>query len=440
MSKPALACAVAAAVLAATAVAEQRVGLALAVVLLLVAAAGATGAARRPSPVLGALAVALAVQPLIRDAGWVVALDVAAALVAGAAAVARPGRWSSVARTVAAPWRLVAGSAVVVRTLDALRPRATAGRVRPVARGLVLAAALTAIFGALFANADSAFAEVMGNTINVHLDGGVLIWRAVLALAFLATAGAVWRAGAAPVVGPPPAPRWVIGRTELLVALTAVVALFAAFVAVQLRVLFGGAAYVRTTTGLGYGDYARHGFVQLLLVATLTLAVVAVAARTRDRAVRGLLGALCVLTLVVLASAYHRLELVQDAYGITRVRLAGDAIVFWIVMVLGLVLASGLWPALARRLPGLLTGLSLASVLTFSLVNPDGRIAASAVDRAAAGKAVDARYLEGLSADALPGLSRLPARERAGVVARVRERLARPDGLAGANLSRARAR
>jgi CheY-like chemotaxis protein len=35
-----------------------------------------------------------------------------------------------------------------------------------------------------------------------------------------------------------------------------------------------------------------------------------------------------------------------------------------------------------------------------------------------AGKAVDAGYLEGLSADALPGLSRLPARERAGVVAR----------------------
>ena len=96
------------------------------------------------------------------------------------------------------------------------------------------------------------------------------------------------------------------------------------FVAVQLRVLFGGAGYVRATTGLGYGEYARHGFVELLLVASLTLAVIAVAAaRSRDRVVRALLGVLCVLTLVVMASAQHRLDLVEDAYGATRVRYAG---------------------------------------------------------------------------------------------------------------------
>ena len=59
--------------------------------------------------------------------------------------------------------------------------------------------------------------------------------------------------------------------------------LFALFVAVQLRVLFGGAAYVQRTTGLGYGEYARQGFVQLLAVAALTLTVIGVAARRRDR-------------------------------------------------------------------------------------------------------------------------------------------------------------
>lgn len=235
-------------------------------------------------------------------------------------------------------------------------------------------------------------------------------------------------------------PRWLIGRTELLLALSAVVVLFAAFVAVQLRVLFGGAGYVRATTGLGYGEYARHGFVQLLLVATLTLGVIAVAARSRDRAVRALLGVLCLLTLVVLASAQHRLDLVEDAYGATRVRLAGHAIVLWTAAIFALVLAAGLRPALARRLPQVATALSLASVLAFSLLNPDARIARSAVDRADAGKPIDVDYLADLSADALPALRELPAWERGAVVPRVRARLTRSDGLAGANLARARAR
>jgi hypothetical protein len=440
LSKPALACALAAAVLAATAVAEQRVGLALTLVLLLVIAAGVLGAEQRPSPLLVVLAGALALQPLLRDARWVVALDLFAALVAGAAAVSHAGRWARLAWTVLAPFRLVAGSAVVVRTLEALRPKLAEGRVRPLARGLVLAAALTALFGSLFASADSAFADVVGTTVDLHLDGGPLLWRGVLALLFLACAGALCRAGVAPEVGPAGPPRRLIGRTELLFALGAVVALFAAFVAVQLRVLFGGADYVQETTGLGYGEYARHGFSQLLLVATLTLGVIAVAARTPDRAVRALLGALCVLTLVVLLSAHHRLDLVEDAYGATRVRLAGEALVLWISAVFGLVLLAGLRPALARHLPAVVTTLTLGGVLAFSLSNPDGRIARSAVERAAAGQRVDTWYLAHLSADALPTLRELPAREGDSVVADVRARLARPDGLAGLNVSRARAR
>jgi hypothetical protein len=53
-------------------------------------------------------------------------------------------------------------------------------------------------------------------------------------------------------------------------------------------------------------------------------------------------------------------------------------------------------------------------VLAFSLNNPGGRIAARAVDRAAGGRALDAVYLEGLSADALPALeAHAPATARA---------------------------
>jgi hypothetical protein len=180
--------------------------------------------------------------------------------------------------------------------------------------------------------------------------------------------------------------------------------------------------------------------VQLLVVAVLTLAVVGVAARRPDRGVRGLLGALCVLTLVVLVSAYHRLELVEDAYGLTRVRYTGDAVVAWFVVMFGLVLAAGLHRRVARTMPRAATIITLVGVLTFSLSNPDGRIAHSAVDRAASGRPLDVEYLADLSADALPTLEGLPEPERDMVVGVVRDRLTRPDGIAGANLSRARAR
>ena len=51
-------------------------------------------------------------------------------------------------------------------------------------------------------------------------------------------------------------------------------ALFLAFVAVQVTVLFGGNDYVLRTAGLTYAEYAREGFWQLIAAGTLTLGVV----------------------------------------------------------------------------------------------------------------------------------------------------------------------
>jgi hypothetical protein len=228
---------------------------------------------------------------------------------------------------------------------------------------------------------------------------------------------------------------------ELVIALAALLALFAGFAAVQLRVLLNGAEYVRSTTGLGYGEYARHGFVQLVAATALTLAVVAfTAARRRDRLIRGQLAALCLLTLVALAGAVHRLDLVQQAYGLTRVRYAGYALLTWITVILVLTLAAGAHRGLARRLPHVMTVLTLSGALLFSLSNPDSRIADRAVQRAVDGRPVDTAFLSGLSADALPALMRLPGAERTAVVPVLRDRLRRPDGITGLNLSRRRAR
>ncbi len=458
MPRSALACALAAAAAAALAVAEQRIGLALSAALLLVLTAGALSARDRraaapedhddPAPVAlrllpGALAVGLALQPVLRDAGWVVAVSVAAALVAGAAACAPARSWPRVLGVAVAPARLVAGNVVVARTVRALLPDAAGGRARhgaPVARGVAAAAALLATFGGLFAAADPAFANVADDLLTYEWDPARALWRVALALLFLGAAGALARVSARRAAPQEPRAPWVPAHTELAIVLAALTALFAVFVGVQLRVLFGGAAYVGRTTGLGYGEYARQGFGTLLFACALTLALVGVAARREGRVVRALLGALCGLTLVVLVSAHLRLGLVEGAYGFTRARFAGHVVVLWLGAVFVLVIAAGAHRRLAAAAPRVVLPATLAALLVLALANPDGRIATSAVERFARTGELDVNALSQLSADALPAIARLPSAPENLVADSLRARLRRPDGPAGLNLARARAR
>src|SRR3954469_20572944 len=116
ISRPALSCALAAGVVASTAVAYQRVGLALSFALLLVVATGALAAGR---PTIIVLAAALALQPVLRDAGRVVAVDVAAAVLATAVAVGGHATWPELRRALL---RLFAGTAVLAKAARGLVP------------------------------------------------------------------------------------------------------------------------------------------------------------------------------------------------------------------------------------------------------------------------------------------------------------------------------
>jgi hypothetical protein len=211
---------------------------------------------------------------------------------------------------------------------------------------------------------------------------------------------------------------------------------------VQVTTLFGGHDHVLATAGLTYAEYARSGFFQLAAVGGLTLAVVAGAARWSridERVVRVLLAVLCVLTLVVLASALRRLGLYQDAFGATRLRFLVGVQLVWLGAVFVVLLVAG---AVGGRawLPRALVALSGLTAIGFAASNPDGRIAETNVERHAETGRVDARYLRTLSADALPAVARLPPERAACAIGDVRGRLRWDDGLAGANFSRARAR
>lgn len=427
--------------------ARAGLGVVLVAVALAVAAALAGGAPDRArSAGLGVLALGLAASAAFRDAGWVVAGELVAAVVLGSIAMSVPRHWRAIAiASVAAVLRLPSGARRVAQGAAAGLSAGPTGRALAIGRALVLTGSLSAIFGALFASGDRAFAQLAGDVLPDSLPLDDLPARLIVFGLVMSFAGGLAQAAA---VADEPAGRPLLrlGRLEWLLALGALNALFALFVGVQLAVLLGGDEYVRDTAGLTYAQYARAGFAQLVVVAALTLGVVASALRwaraerARDALIlRALLGALCVLTLVVLASALHRLGLYEEAYGFTRLRLAVHALLLFGGVLFVLVvaaLASGRRDWLARAT----VVLCALAALAFWLGDPDRRIASHNVERYESTGRIDLVYLSGLSADAVPALLRLapPLRERA--LARLRERLAGADGLAAANRARARAR
>jgi hypothetical protein len=448
-----VAAALVAGLLGAVAVEGEQIGLGVVLCGLAAGAAGRLGRARLDgwSCVHAALAVALLLVALLRDAAWVVVPTVFASAAFASLAFAGGRSWAGVAAGLGrvAP-QLAPGTAALAQ---ALVRRIPVGRgAAPALRGAGIAAILLSVFGVLFASGDAAFAHLAGEALPSADSLGALpvqtFWflAAAAVAAALATVRPAREGEAEAAHTPDDRPATGLRPAEWGIALGALVALFAAFVAVQATVLFGKDEHVLDTAGLTYAAYAREGFVQLLVASALTLAVLAAAlhwARTETRSqrlvLRALLGGLGLLTLVVLASAAHRLDLYEDAFGATRARLAAGAIIAWLGVLLWLVLV-GIGSNRFRWLPracALVTGLAF---LGFGLSNPDGRIAERNIERLARTGDVDRHYLGTLSADAVPALAKAPRELRGEALHDQARRLEADEGWGGLNRSRERAR
>lgn len=427
------AAAVAAALTAAAILPGEPLGIGVPLVAVLVAVTAATTVRPRVDAlVFGSLALALAAVPAFRDAGWVVALDLAAVWLLACAAVSGP-----TATAVFAPL-------LRLRELPLLVPAPPTGAA-PALRGALFGSLLVVPFGALFWTADAAFAELLASAplpSPSSLPGRALALAAVfLAAVSLALAARRPLRAAAPRVRRRPSP-WEWG-----IPLALLDVLFLVFVVVQLAVLFGGHAHVLETAGLTYAEYARQGFWQLLAAATLTLGVVgapALVVETPTRAhrllLRLLLGLLCALTIVILASAVHRLALYEEAFGLTRSRLFAETFALWLGGLFGLLVLAGVAPLVRWQLPRIAVGATAAALLAFSSANPDGLIAERNLERWRETGRIDLAYLQGLSADAAPMLAELPPSLRRRTLAPLAARLARGDRWSSFNLARERAR
>ncbi len=360
-----------------------------------------------------ALCVLLAATVVVRDADWIVVLCV---LAGGALCVAGLVNGRTVPAFVLAgiAWPLAALRGLPwlgrsVRTVTGHGNRAAALRT------VVWSLLGVVVFGLLFASADAVFAEWAGAVVpDMQLD--TLVLRAFITVAVGGVVlAATYLALNPPSIGPGAGPgRPVAHRYEWLAPVLLVDVVFLVFLGAQATVIFGGHDYLERTTGLTYAEYVHEGFGQLTVATALTLLVVWAAVRKAPRTtssdlawLRGSLGLLCVMTLVVVASALYRMHVYQEAYGFTELRLLVDVFEGWLGLLVIGVMAAGL-TLRAAWLPraALLSGAGL--LLLLAAVNPDAWIAQRNLDRYDETGQVDWSYLQGLSADAVPVLATLP--------------------------------
>ena len=331
----------------------------------------------------------------------------------------------------------------------ALRVVGTGGRTPAIVRTVVVSLIALGVFGALFASADALFKtwidvlvpSLSFNDLVTRIFVGCLVFAVTLGAAYLALSPSRVESTRRPV----PA---LGNRFEWLIPVLLVDAVFVLFLVAQATAVFGGHDYVESTTGLTYADYVHQGFGQLTIATLLTLFVVWAAARKVkedpvDRLwMRISLGLLCVLTLVVVGSALHRMNLYQEAYGFTTLRLTVDVFEGWLgVVVLLVMVVGGLGHG--RWLPRLALVTGAVAVLGLAAINPDAWVAGRNIDRFETTGNLDIYYLQGLSADAAPVIAeRLPADVAACALIRQVEDdpygYARDSGPLGWNLGRSR--
>lgn len=421
----------------------------LLVALTTMAAIAASRTASRPSPTstgerwwrggAGCTALALVAVAALRDAAWLVVLCLAVATALGSFALAGGTTWRGLARGLAA----LPGAGVW-----ALLPRngpggTTSRRWWRITIGLGSGVVLVVVFGLLFRSADPAFARLLeGWTQSLPRVVSGLALAGILALGAIRLA----RTPAAADTTPSASERNTRGLTEWLIPLVMLDALFAVFVTTQVPRLFAGKEYVLGRSGPDYADFARDGFAQLAVVTVLTLGVVIalslVAGRTtaRERALlRGFGGALCVLTLVIVASALTRLMLYVDAYGFNGPRLVGFAVELWLGLVFVLILIAGMSPR-ARWLPRTVAAAGVCVLLGMAVINPEAMMARTHMDRVEDGYPLDIAFLSQLSADAIDEIDTLPEPARSCALRRLSQQLEQPDPWYGLNVSRQHAR
>ncbi|MGI9077107.1 MAG: DUF4153 domain-containing protein [Gemmatimonadaceae bacterium] len=289
-----------------------------------------------------------------------------------------------------------------------------ARRSLPAVRGAALAVPVVVVFALLLANADPLFASLrdgVWETITQWVAVPKIVFFIGLLTIVLGAYGFAARGAAlgTPTLDAALFPTVRVGDTERLMVIGAVASLFALFLTLQVSYLFGNAPAV-VGSGFTFAEYARRGFAELTIVATLCGLMIIVLERyaergRRDAMIRGIELVVVVELVCLLVSAFRRVTLYEAAYGYTTSRVYAQAymlVMLVLLALLGLEIRGGISVGRLTRHAALTGALAFVALLYW---NHEGWIAERNIWRFESTGKLDELYLtRDLSANALPAV------------------------------------
>lgn len=393
------------------------IALAAGLLLLVLVALERRGILRMPAPdrvLLGVPAASLVIAILWRDSATLFAVNTMA-LAGLLVLAARAG-----SRTPVLQAQLLdlfergcvlgvgcAGGAIPVATSSLSGSRMPGRAPLGFGVGVVAVSPLLVLFALLLGSADSALLRLLEGIVDINLEPVLEHLVPILALSWLAL-GILWALCRTPTPLPRPLPAsGFVAPSIVTGGLSALSMLFATFLLLQSRYLFGGRSVV-LQGDLSFSAYARNGFFELVTVCACMLPVLLLAdwaASRSDPVSSRRLARVMRLVLFLLAglsaSALMRMLVYTGEMGLTELRLYTTVFMLW----LGFVLAwFGRTVLRGRRF--LFTGGALGSALLvllgLNLLNPVAIIAGYNMDRAIRGHGLDVRHIVELGGAAVP--------------------------------------
>ncbi len=285
-----------------------------------------------------------------------------------------------------------------------------------VVKGILMAIPVLFVFLLLFSSADLIFQKYVSDLIGIDIESEAIFRSILIFIATLVYTGAYsysFREKENQIAIQQNSKNHSVGHIESSILLGSVNVLFFIFILVQLTYLFGGESNI-SAQGFTYAEYARRGFFELIAVAIISLLLLLttekyVVKKETDHAIgfKVLSTALVVQVILIMASAFTRLSLYEEAYGFTTLRLYSYAFIILLAVVFCLLLYK-IYKDKRENTFAFRVFISITLFLAvMNFLNPDAFIARRNIERFATTGKLDIYYLSRLSDDAIPDTIKL---------------------------------
>lgn len=289
---------------------------------------------------------------------------------------------------------------------------------RKVLLGIVISVPVACVVLLLLASADGAFEDAVAEMIG---SIGRTVWRMIIDLltgAFLAififsAFYTARRKKAQKMAETAAEPKLPFDSTVASTVIVVCCVIYVCFLVIQFNYLFS-AVWGKLPTDTVYSEYARRGFFELTFVAGINLVLMLFAVYSKNNgglAVRVSVTALTVLTLALIASAFSKMAMYINAYGLTPLRVYISWFMLLMAAMFLILLAGRFCKKLRVRRAVVITCAVMFLALNFAA--PDVLIAKVNTERHLQNteQRADVDLFEGLGDEAVPYLLQLAQSE-----------------------------